>query len=173
MKHLQYFQKRKPALIAISSDAPGSVEKSRLGNAMKSYKQTIAGTHGSCNLNVAGMVNNYCMFILMFVLTSHAVVGKFKNSFEKNVLATKEGLKVLRVIFLFGRSITSAKQQKIQSSVTVVVNQLSYGDVNERFFTPFKATALELYLQIDTACVTSETVVSAIRPYVFSLWLPQ
>ena len=173
MKHLQYFQKREPASIAISSDAPGSVEKSRHGNAMKSYKQTLAGTDGSCNLNVAGRIRNYCMFILMFVLTSHAVVGKFKNSFEKNVLATKEGLKILRVIFLVGRSITSAKQQKIQSSITAVVNQLSYGDVNERFFTPFKATALDLYLQIDTACVTSETVVSALWPYVFSLWLPQ
>ena len=173
MKHLLYFQKREPALIAISSDVPGSVEKSRHSNAMKSSKQTIAGTDGSCNLNVAGRVRNYCMFILMVVLTSGAVVGKFKNSFEKNVLATKEALKILRVIFLVGGSRTSAKQQKIQSSVTAVVNQLSYGDANEIFFTPFKATALELYLQIDAVCVTSETVVSAIWPYVFCLWLPQ
>jgi hypothetical protein len=172
MNHLQYFQKREPVSIAISSDAPRSVEKSRHSNAMKSSKQTVA-EDGSCNLNVAGRVRNYCIFILMFVLTSHAVVSKFKNSFEKNVLATKEALKVLRVIFLVGRSITSAKQQKIQSSITAVVNQLSYGDFDERFFSPFKATALELYLQIDTACVTSETVVSASWPYVFSLWLPQ
>ena len=173
MKHLQYFQKSEPASIAISSDAPGSVEKSRHSNAMKSFKQTLAGTDGSWNLIVAGRLRNYCMFILMFVLTSLAVVGKFKNSFEKNVLATKEGLKILRVIFLAGRSITSAKQQKIQSSITAIVNQLSYGDVNERFLTPFKAIALDLYLQIDAACVTSETVVSALWPYVFSLWLPQ
>ena len=173
MKHLQYFQEREPASIAISSDAPGFEEKSHNGNDLKRCKQTLAGTEGSFNSNVADRIRNYCMVILMFVLTSHAVVAKFKNSFEKNIWVTKEGLKVLRVIFLVGRSITSAKQQKIQSSVTVVVNQLSYGDVNERFFTPFKATALELYLQIDTACVTSETVVSAIWPYVFSLWLPQ
>ena len=113
------------------------------------------------------------MFILMFVLTSHAVVGKFKNFYEKNVLATKEGLKILRVIFLAGRNITSAKQQKIQSTITAVVNQLSYGDVNERFLTQFKTIALDLYVQIDTVSVTSETVVSALWPYTFSLWLPQ
>jgi len=173
MKHLQYFRKRGLASIAISSDAPGSVEKSRHSNGMKSYEQTVAGTDASCNLNVASRVRNYCMFILMFVLTGHAVVGKFKTSFEKNVLATKEGLKFLRVIFLVGRSITSARQQKIQSSVTAVVNQLSYGDVNEKILTPFKAIALDLYLQIDAACVTSEAVVSGLWPYVFSLWLPQ
>src|SRR5688572_15047071 len=113
MKHLQYFQERQPASIAISRDAPGSEERSRKGNDLKRYKQTLSASEGSCNLNVAGRIRNYCLFILMFVLTSHAVVGKFKNSFEKNVLATKEGLKVLRLIFLVGRSITSAKQQKI------------------------------------------------------------
>ena len=173
MKHLQYFQKRGPASIAISSDVPGTVEKSRHDNALKRYKQTLAGTEGSRNSIVADAIRNYCIFILMLVLTSQAVVGKFKNAFEKNVLATKEGLKILRVIFLVGRSITSAKQQKIQSSVTAVVNQLSCGDVNERFLTPFKAIAIDLYLQIDTACVTSETVVSTLWPYVFNLWLPQ
>lgn len=173
MKHLQYFQEREPASIAISSDAPGSEEKSRNGNDLRLYKQTLAGTEDSGNPNVADRIRNCCIFILMFVLTSHAVVGKFKIFFGKNVLATKEGLKILRVIFLIGRSITSAKQQKIQSSVTAVVNQLSYGDVNERFFTPFKTIALDLYAQMDTACVTSETVVSSLWPYVFSLWLPQ
>jgi hypothetical protein len=172
MKHLQYFQKREPASIAISSDAPGSEEKSLNGNDLKIYKQTLAGTEGSWNSNVAGRISNCCMFILMFVLTSHAVVGKFKNFFEKNGLATKERLTILRVIFLVGRNITSAKQQKIQSAVSAFVNQLSYDKVPERFLTPFKAIAPDLHAQIDTACVTSETVVSALWTYVFSLWLP-
>jgi len=172
MKHLQYFQKREPASMAISRDKPESVEKSRHGDAMKRYKQTLAVPNASYDPNVTGRIRNYCTYVLMFVLTSHAVVGKFKNSFEKNGLATKERLTILRVIFLVGRNITSAKQQKIQSAVSAFVNQLSYDKVPERFLTPFKAIAPDLHAQIDTACVTSETVVSALWTYVFSLWLP-
>ena len=81
----------------------------------------------------------------MFVLTGHAVVSKFKNFYEKNVLATEDGLNILRVIFLAGSNIAPQ----------------------------FKTIAPDLYAQIDTICVTSETVVSALWQYTFSLWLLQ
>ena len=162
MKHLQYFQKRQPASIAISSDAPESVEKSRHGNAMKSFEQTLAGADGSCNLNVAGRVRNYCMFILMLVLTSHAVVGKVKNSFGKNVLATKEGLKIMRVIVLAGRNIAPAQPQKIQSTIAAFVNHVFYGDLSERLVNQFMTVAPDLYSQIYSLSVGSDTVVFAL-----------
>ncbi len=79
MKHLQYFQKREPASIAISVMRQDLKNKSRNGNAMKRYKQTLAGSGAYANTNVADRIRNYCMYILMFVLTGHAVLGKFKN----------------------------------------------------------------------------------------------
>ena len=67
MKHLQYFQKRKPASIDISVDASGSEGKSHDGSALKRYKQTLADSEAlSHNQNVADRVRNYCLHILMF-----------------------------------------------------------------------------------------------------------
>jgi len=146
MKHFQYFQNRKAASIDNSVDAPGSENKSSNGNAPKGYNQTLAGSETSLdNQNVADRIRSYCLYILMFVLTGHAVVSKFKNFYAKNVLATEDGLKILRVIFLAGSNIAPQ----------------------------FKTIAPDLYAQIDTICVTSETVVSALWPYAFSMWLPQ
>lgn len=167
MKHLQYSQKRKPASIDVSADAPGSQNKSPY---LKRYKQEVAGSEVSSHSpNVADRIRNYCLYILMFVLTGHAIVDKIKNAYEKNVLATKEGLKILRVIFFAGRNITPAQQQKIQSTIAAFVDHVSYGDLPERFLTQFRIIAPDLFAQIDTVIVTSETVVSALWPYTFSL----
>jgi len=172
MKHFQYFQKRKPASIDISIDASGFEDKSRDDNALKIYKQTLAGSEvSSDNPNVADRIRNSCVYILMFVLTCHAVVSKFKSFFEKNVLATEDGLKILRVIFLVGRNIGPSQQQNIQSAITAFVNQLSYGVLSERLLTQSKTIAPGLYSQIDTVVGTSETVVSALWQNTFSLWL--
>ena len=154
MKHLQYFQKRKPASIEVSVDVRGFGDKCRNGNALKKYKQTLAGKEvSSHNPNVADRIRNYCIYILMFAPTGYAVVGKFKNSFEKNLLATKEGFKILRVIFLAVRNIAPV------ATCPKIVTQ-------------FKTISPELYTQIDTIWMTSDTVVSALWPYPFSLWMP-
>ena len=146
MKHLQYFRKRKPASIDISVDASGFENKSRDDNALKIYKQTLAvSAVSSDNRSVADGIRNSCVYILMFVFTGHAIVSKFKNFYAKNVLATEDGLKILRVIFLAGSNIAPQ----------------------------FKTIAPHLYAQIDTICVTSEAVVSTLWPYAFSMWLPQ
>jgi hypothetical protein len=146
MKHFQYLQKGKPALKDISVDASRFEGKSRDGIALKRYKQTLAGSEAlSHNQNVADRIRNYCLHILIFILTGHAVVTKFKNFYAKNVLATEDGLNILRVIFLAGSNVAP----------------------------PFKAIAPGLYAQIDTIYVISETVVSALWPYAFTMWLPQ
>ena len=146
MKHLQYFRKRKPASIDISVDASGFENKSRDDNALKIYKQTLAGSEGSSNNpGVADGIRNSCVCVLMFVLTCHAVVSKFKNSYAKDVFATEDGLKILRLIFLACSNIAPQ----------------------------FKTIAPDLYAQIDTVIVTTEAVVSALCQYAFSLWLLQ
>ena len=157
MKHLQYFQERKPASTEIGVDTPGSKNKTRNGNALKKYRQ-----------NVADGIRNYCLYLLMFVLTGYAVVGKIKNFYEKSGLTAKEGLKILRVIFMAVRDI-APQPHKIQSKIAAFVNHLYYGDLSERLFTQFKTIAPDLYAQIDTVTVTSETVVSALWPYTLSL----
>ena len=155
MKHLQHFQKKNSESIGISLDAPGSEDKTCEVNALKSCKQTLADSEASShNPNVADNIKNYCLYILMFLLTGYAVLGKFKNAYEKNVLVTNEGINILRVIFLAGRNIAS-------------------GDLPERLLTQFKTISPDLYAQIDAVSVTSETVVSALWQYTFSLWLLQ
>ena len=109
----------------------------------------------------------------MFVLTCHAIVSKFKNSYEKNVLTAEDGLKILRVIFLTGRNIVPAQQQNIQSLITAFVNQLFYGYLPERLLTQLNTIAPGFHGQINTVIVTSEAVVSALWKYTFSLWLLQ
>ena len=127
MKHLQYFQKREPASIDISVDASGPEIKSRDYNALKGYNQTLADSEASSeNQNVADRIRNYCLYILMFVLTGHAVGGKFKNFYEKNVLTAEDGLNILRVIFLAGRN-------------------FACGDLPERLLAQFKIIAPHLY----------------------------
>jgi hypothetical protein len=151
MKHLQYFQKLKPASLDVSVYATGSEDKRRNGRTLKKYGQTVMDSEASShNQNAADRIRNYCLYILMFVLTGHAVVDKIKNCYEKNVLATKEGLEIIRII----------------------VNHLSYGNLPERLLTQFKTIAPDLFTKIDTVIVTSETVVSALWPCTFSLWLP-
>src|SRR5688572_4224262 len=174
MKHLQYFQKRKAASIDNSIDAPGSENKSRNDNAQKWINQTLAGLEPSSHgQNFADRIGNYCVHILIFVLTCHAIVSKFKNSYEKNVLTAEDGLKILRVIFLTGRNIVPAQQQNIQSLITAFVNQLFYGYPPERLLTQLNTIAPGLHGQINTVIVTSEAVVSALWKYTFSLWLLQ
>ena len=147
MKHLQYFQKKGPAPIDISMNAPGSEDRSRNGNALKRYKQTLACSAGSShNQLIADRIRNYSLHILMFVLTGHAVLGKFKNVYEKNVLAANEGLNILRIIFLAGR-----------------------GNFSEKFLTQIKTIALVVNAQIDTVMASIETVVWAIWPYLLIL----
>jgi hypothetical protein len=173
MKHLQYFQRQKRASIDISIDASGSENNTRNDIPLRGYKQTLAGSEATSNIqNVADSIRNYCLYILMFALTGYAVVSKLKSSYEKNVLATKEGLKILRAIFLAGRNIVPAYQQNIQSTITAFVNQLAYGDLPERLLTQFKAIAPGLYAQIDSISVTSEAVVSVLWQYTFSIGLP-
>ena len=146
MKHFQYFQKRKAASIDNSVDAPRFENKSLNDDALKGYNQTLAGSEASSGTqNVADRIRNYSLYILMFFFTGHAIVSKFKNFYAKNILATEDGLKILRVIFLAGSNIAPQ----------------------------FKTIAPHLYAQIDTICVTSEAVVSTLWPYAFSMWLPQ
>jgi hypothetical protein len=172
MKHLQYFQERKPASIDVSVYATGSEDKRRNGRTLKKYGQEVIDSEASSHKqNAADRIRNYCLYILMFVHTGHAVVDKIKNCYKKNVLATKEGLEILRIIFLAGRNITPAQQQKIQSTIVAFVNNLSYGNPPDRLLTQFKTIAPDLFTKIDAVIVTSETVVSALWPYTLRLWL--
>jgi len=172
MKHLQYSQKRRPSSIDISGDASGSEGKSRDASVLKIYKQTLAGSEAlSHNPNVVDNIRTYCLYTLTFVLTAHAVVSKFKNFYERNVLSTEDVSNILRVIFFAVRNLTPARQQKIQSAIAAFVNQISY--LCEGLLAQFKAISGDLYTQIDTVGATSSTVVLTIWQYTFSLWLPQ
>ena len=154
MKYLQYFQKMKPASIDIPLDAQGYEIKSH-NRAAALYK-----------VHVADRISNYCLYILMFVLTAHAVVDKFKKTFW----VTKEGLKILRVVFLAVRSTAPGQLQKIQSAIIGFGKRLCYGDLPEKLLTQLKTIALDLCTQFDTVRVDSDTVVSALwSSYIFSL----
>lgn len=151
MKHLQYFQKRKSAPIDSSVEAEN---ESHNCNVFKSYKQLLADSDGSSyNQLIAGSIRTYFVRILVFILTGHAVLGKFKNVYEKNVLAANEVLNILRIIVLAGRNIAC-------------------DEFPERLLTELLATARVLYTQIDAINVASEAVVKILWSYIFILWMP-
>ena len=52
------------------------------------------------NETVADRIRKYCLYILLLVLTSHAVFGEIKNGYEKNIVSSKESLKSYMQSFL-------------------------------------------------------------------------
>jgi len=90
-------------------------------------------------------VRNYCISMLMFVVAGHAVALKFKNMYEKNASVVKEGVQILRIFFLAGRNIFYDGCQGLLIEV--------------RDFAP------DLYAQIDTTGIPSDTVASIFLQY--------
>jgi hypothetical protein len=151
MKHLQYSPKTEICTNDISVEAEN---KSHNGSVLKSYKQLLADPYGSSyNQLIADTIRNYSVRILVFILTGHAVLGKFKSVYEKNLLAANEVLNILRIIVLAGRNIAC-------------------DEFPERLLTRLLATVRDLQTQIDAFDVASEAVVTTLWPYIFILWMP-
>ena len=124
MKNFQHFEKREPESIDIPFDAPPQA--------------------------IGDRIRNYCLHILMFILTCHAVFGEIKNGYEKNISGTKQSLTILRARLLEDESMTPAHRRKIQSTIATLVDHVAYYDLTEGLLSQFKTIAPELYAQIDT-----------------------
>ena len=83
------------------------------------------------NNQTSDRIRNYCLHILIFILTCHAVFGEIKNGYEKNILASKESLKILRARLLEDGNITPAQRRKIQSTIATLVDHVSYYELTE------------------------------------------
>jgi hypothetical protein len=130
MKNFQHFEKRKPESRDITFDASTSA---------------INDNH-----NLADRIRNYCLHILMFILTCHAVFGEIKNGYEKNISGTKQSLAILRASLLEDENMTPGHRRKIQSTIATLVDHVAYYDLTEGLLTQFKTVAPELYAQVDT-----------------------
>ena len=107
--------------------------------------QTISDNH-----NLSDRIRNYCLHILMFILTCHAVFGEIKNGYEKNISGTRQSLTILRARLLDGENMTPAQRRKIQSTIATLVDHVAYYDLTEGLLSQFKTIVPELYAQIDT-----------------------
>ena len=130
MKNLQHFENLEPESI----DVP----------LMRRYRAIRA------NHNRADRIRNYCLHILMFILTCHALFGEIKNGYEKNISGTKESLAILRARLLDDESMTPWARRKIQSTIATLIDHVAYYDLTEGLLIQFKTIAPELYAQIDT-----------------------
>src|SRR5688572_26159212 len=130
MKNLQHFENLEPESIDVPLDAS---------------LQTIRANH-----NWADRIRNYCLHILMFILTCHAVFGEIKNGYEKNISGTKKSLAILRASLLDDENITPWQRRKIQSTIATLVDHVAYYDLTEGLLSQFQTIAPELYAQIDT-----------------------
>ena len=124
MKNFQHFEKREPESIDIPFDAH--------------------------HRPIGDRIRNYCLHILMFILTCHAVFGEIKNGYEKNISGTKQSLTILRARLLDDENMTPWQRRKIQSTIATLVDHVAYYDLTEGLLIQFKAIAPELYAQIDT-----------------------
>ena len=130
MKNFQHFEKREPESIDLPFDAP---------------IRAISDNH-----NLADRIRNYCLHILMFILTCHAVFGEIKNGYAKNISGTKQSLAILRASLLDDGNMTPGARRKIQSTIATLVDHVAYYDLTEGLLIQFKTIAPELYAQIDT-----------------------
>jgi hypothetical protein len=124
MKKLQHFENRESESIDIPFDAPPQA--------------------------IGDRIRNYCLHILMFFLTCHAVFGDIKNGYDKNISGTKQSLAILRARLLEDESMTAAQRRKIQSTIATLVDHVAYYDLTEGLLSQFKIIAPELYTQVDT-----------------------
>ena len=130
MKNFQHLEKREPE----SKDIP-----------FEARPQAKSDNH-----TLADKIRNYCLHILMFILTCHAVFGEIKNGYEKNISGTKQSLAFLRARLLEDESMTPAHRRKIQSTIATLVDHVAYYDLTEGLLSQFETIAPELYAQIDT-----------------------
>ncbi len=147
MKNLRHLTRRHPETIDDSVDATQSGQLSSIDDGLKTNNQPSARL--TENETVADRIRKYCLYILLFVLTSHAVFGEIKNGYEKNILGSKESLKILRAKLL-DVSITPAQRRRIQSTIAVLVDHVSYYELTESLLTQFKNIAPVLWAEIDT-----------------------
>jgi hypothetical protein len=149
MKHQRYFRKVKPALVDVSVYATGSETKPRNVNALNKQGQTLTLSDAPLQIqNAFDRLLKYWSSILMIGLTVHAGVDKLASFFEEDVLASKEGLKIMRGIFSLGRNMTPARQQKIQSTIAAFLNYLADDALAARMLNQFTSIASDLYAQL-------------------------
>ena len=103
----------------------------------------------SDNHNTADRFRNHCLLILIFVLTVNAVFGKIRNGYEKNISASRQSLTILTNL-PENENITSWQRRKTQSAIATLIDHVAYYELTEGLLMQFKATAPELYVQIDT-----------------------
>jgi hypothetical protein len=148
MKNLQHLTRRQPEKIDNAVDA---AQSEHLSTSDDGSKQTFQPS--ACLIEtetIADRIRKYCLYILFFILTSHAVFGEIKNGYEKNIKASKESLKILRATLLEDGSLAPAHRRRIQSSIAALVDHVSYYELTESLLIQFKTIAPELYSQIDT-----------------------
>lgn len=148
MKNLQHLNKRQSETLDKPVDAAQSEHLSITNDEPNKSRQTSA-----CPIDSETMpdrIRKYCLYILLFVLTSHAVFGEIKNGYEKNIGNSKESLKVLRAKLLEDGNLTAAQRRRLQSTIATLVNHVSYYELTESLLTQFKTIAPQLYAEIDT-----------------------
>ena len=87
MKNLRHLTRRQPETIDNAVDAAQSEHLSSSDDGLKKNNQTSASLTET--ETVADRIRKYCLYILFFVLTSHAVFGEIKNGYEKNIIGLK------------------------------------------------------------------------------------
>ena len=149
MKYLRYFRNVKSVLIDVSVYAAGPENKLRKVNVLINHGQTLTLSNAQSQIqNAFNRLRKHWLSILLIGLTVHSCVDKLASFFEEDVLASKEGLKIMRLIFLLGRNMTPARQQKIQSTIAAFLDQLTDGVLAERMLNQCKTIAPDLYAQL-------------------------
>lgn len=115
MKNFRPFTKREPESDATCLGEVRSENTSASGGALKTFSQTLPGSRALTeNQRAADRIRIYCLHILFLILTCHAVFGEIKNGYKKNILASRESLKVLRTSLLEDRNMTPTQRRKVQ-----------------------------------------------------------
>jgi hypothetical protein len=150
MKNLQQLEKLESEM-GIPFDAPLPVNSfGGESNLTSLNRNVVLSREIRIKSNAGDRIRNYCLYILLFCITCHAVFGKIKNGYEKNINASKESLEILRARLLEDRNMAPVQRRKIQSTIATFVNHISYYGLTESLLDQFKTIAPGLYAEIDT-----------------------
>lgn len=127
-----------------------AIQTSPLGKMMSWSRQSMK------QLNIAVVVQfiHRCIktcypLVCILLFASSAVFGEIKNGYEKNIEPMKESLAYLQNILENG-DLSSFQRRKVEASIQVLVNYISYYELTENLLSQYKIIVPQLFSEIDT-----------------------
>jgi hypothetical protein len=91
-----------------------------------------------------------CCHFFILLLSYVSVFGKIKNGYEKGIAATRHSVVYLQNQLWENDDLSSVHRRKLQSSLDLLLNHVSFFELTENLLSEFKIIAPDVFTEIDT-----------------------